>query len=69
MEHQKLIKRLAELESINDQLMSELEYLDGLMRSVGFTDGLATVKATALELYERGEEGLKDLEQEEDGAA
>lgn len=56
MEHEKLIKRLAELESINDQLMSELEYLDTLMRSVGFTNGLATVKATALELFERGEE-------------
>lgn len=60
MEHKKLIKRLAELESINDQLMSELEYLDNLMRSVGFTNGLATVKATALELYERGEDSLEE---------
>jgi hypothetical protein len=66
MEHAKLVKRLAELESINDQLMSELEYLDTLMRSVGFTNGLATVKATALELFEKGEEGHTE---EEDKAA
>lgn len=60
MEQERLIKRLAELESINDQLVSELEYLDTLMRSVGFTNGLATVKATALELYERGEGDLPE---------
>lgn len=66
MELQKLTKRVAELESINDQLMSELEYLDSLMRSVGFSNGLATVKATALELYERGD---AEPEQGEDRAA
>ena len=64
MEHEKLVKRLAELESINDQLMSELEYLDSLMRSVGFTNGLATVKATAMELFERN-----GIEEGEDRAA
>jgi len=65
MEQERLIKRLAELESINDQLLSELEYLDSLMRSVGFTNGLATVKATALELYERGDGALpEDMEDE-----
>lgn len=63
MDQQLLLKKLAELESINDQLQSELEYLDDLMRSVGFTDGLATVKATAQALYEHGEDGgLSDEE-------
>lgn len=65
MEQERLIKRLAELESINDQLVSELEYLDTLMRSVGFTNGLATVKATALELYERGEGDLPEASSDE----
>lgn len=65
MEQERLSKRLAELESINDQLVSELEYLDTLMRSVGFTNGLATVKATALELYERGEGDLPEAASDE----
>ncbi len=50
---EELLKKLAELEFANDQLVSELGYLDSLMRSIGFTDGLATVKATARELLER----------------
>ena len=50
---EELLKKLAELEFANDQLVSELGYLDNLMRSIGFTDGLATVKATARELLER----------------
>ena len=62
MDQQVLLKRLAELESVNDQLLTELEYLDQLMRSVGFTDGLATVKATAQALYEHGEDALSDEE-------
>lgn len=59
MDHDKLLKRLAELESLNDHLFSELQDLDNLMRSVGFTHGLATVKATALEISE-GEKGGED---------
>lgn len=56
MKQEELVKRLAELEFANDQLVSELGYLDALMRSIGFSDGLATVKATARELLERDEE-------------
>ncbi len=65
MNKEELQKKLAELEFTNDQLMSELRYLDGLMRSIGFSDGLATVKATAREILEReGEE-----EEDEDSKA
>ena len=53
---EKLKQRIAELEFANDQLVSELAYLDGLMRAIGFTDGLATVKATARELYEQDQD-------------
>lgn len=47
-----LQNRIAYLESVNDQLLTELAYLDQLMRLVGFSEGLETVKATAKELYE-----------------
>jgi len=47
-----LEKRVAQLEFANDQLIAELRYLDHLMRQVGFTDGLQSLKATAMELYE-----------------
>jgi hypothetical protein len=52
MEQEELLKRIAELEFENDQLLSELRYLDELMRSIGFSEGLQTVKATARELLE-----------------
>lgn len=52
MDQEELLKRIAELEFENDQLLSELRYLDELMRSIGFSEGLQTVKATARELLE-----------------
>jgi hypothetical protein len=55
-----LEKRLAYLEFINDQLLSELAYVDKLMRQVGFTDGLESLKSTAKELFENGNEDLTD---------
>ena len=50
MSNQDLEKKIAQLESVNDQLYSELCYVDQLMRMVGFTEGLATVKCTAQEI-------------------
>ncbi|MCE2982376.1 MAG: hypothetical protein LW832_02300 [Parachlamydia sp.] len=47
-----LQKKLAHLESLNDHLLTELGYVDHLMRLVGFAGGLETVKLTAKELYE-----------------
>lgn len=49
-----LLKRIAKLESINDQLQTEVEYVDKLMKMLGFTDGLLTVKHTAQEIIEKG---------------
>ncbi len=49
-----LLKKIAQLEFANDQLVTELAYLDKLMRQVGFTDGLESLKMTAQELYEEG---------------
>ncbi|MFI0434157.1 MAG: hypothetical protein ACH350_00330 [Parachlamydiaceae bacterium] len=47
-----LINKIAQLESVNDHLLTELSYVDTLMRMVGFAGGLETVKLTAKELYE-----------------
>lgn len=49
-----LLKKIAQLESINDQLITEVSYVDHLMRMIGFSDGLATVKATAKEIMDQG---------------
>lgn len=52
MTKKELLREVALLESVNDYLLTELGYIDHLMRSVGFTNGLETVKVTAKELYD-----------------
>lgn len=47
-----LIQQVARLETINDQLSSELKYLDQISRKLGFAEGLKTLKEAALELLE-----------------
>jgi hypothetical protein len=49
-----LLKKIAVLESVNDHLVTEVSYLDNLMRLVGFSDGIATVKVTAQEILDKG---------------
>lgn len=46
-------ERLHALTATRDELMSELIYIDYLMRSIGFTDGLATVKHTAQQMCKK----------------
>ena len=52
MEKEPLLKKIAELETINDQLQTELRYLDQLLREAGFEHGLASLKNAAKELIE-----------------
>ena len=52
MHMKKVLEKIAYLEFVNDQLSTELNYVDRLLRSVGFTDGLTTVKQAAKELFE-----------------
>lgn len=52
MEKEQLLKRIAELETINDQLQTELRYLDQLLREAGFEHGLISLKHAAKELIE-----------------
>jgi hypothetical protein len=52
MKNKNLVKKLARLETINDQLAAEIRYLDQLARALGFVEGLKTLKAAALEMLE-----------------
>lgn len=56
MDQSEALQRIAYLEFENDQLSAELRYLDKLLRSIGFPEGLTTVKEAALELMDTEEE-------------
>jgi hypothetical protein len=60
-----LMKKIAHLESINDQLSTEICYLDRLMRVLGFSQGLESMKATAEEVIEEGILEKEELDSEE----
>lgn len=49
-----LLKKIAYLESLNDQLSTEVCYIDRLMRLVGFAGGIEGVKVTAQEIVNKG---------------
>ena len=53
MDKDAMQKRIAELESMNDQLLSELRYLDDLLRQLGFQEGLKTLKSAAKEMLDQ----------------
>ena len=53
MTKEQMLKKISELESINDQLQTEIRYLDQLLREVGFEEGLKTLKFAAQELIEQ----------------
>ena len=50
-----LQKKIAYLEFVHDQLTAELEYVDKLLKEIGFPNGLKSAKLVAIEL-------LKDKE-------
>lgn len=49
-----LQKKLAYLESINDLLSTDFDRINDLMKIVGFSNGLATLKWTAEEMISKG---------------
>jgi hypothetical protein len=59
-----LQKKIAYLEFVHDQLETELVYVDTLLKSVGFPQGLVSAKEVALELLHDTE--FKSLENEND---
>lgn len=52
MEMRELEKKIAYLEFVNDQLMSEIYHVDQLLKDFGFADGLSTIKSAIQEVSE-----------------
>lgn len=52
MKNKTLLKKIAKLESINDQITAELNFLEHLAKALGFAEGLKTLKAAAIEMIE-----------------
>lgn len=65
MTKEELLRKIAVLESVNDQLDAEVTYVDQLMRLVGFADGIETVKLTAQEIIDKGLQENDEEEEEE----
>lgn len=55
MNKTQLKQKVAYLEFVHDQLETELVYLDGLLKSVGFPRGLDSAKEVALELIQEAD--------------
>lgn len=55
-----LNKKIAELETVNDHLMTEIELINSLLKEVGFEEGIATMKAAVYELI-----SMRDIQLEE----
>ncbi len=68
MSNQDMFKKIAKLETINDQLAAEISYLDQLSRSLGFAEGLKTLKSAALEML-ASDSKKKDGRQNKDAKA
>ncbi|MBA2368694.1 MAG: hypothetical protein H0V82_06685 [Candidatus Protochlamydia sp.] len=66
MNKAQLEKKIAYLEFVHDQLETELVYVDGLLKSVGFPQGLNSAKEVALELLQTEELSGHDNEKDSD---
>ena len=59
MENKQLKEKIAELEFINDQLISEYMHIDHLLQAIGFPSGLASLKEVGQDLIsEKNENGI-----------
>jgi hypothetical protein len=56
-----LQKKLAKLEFINDQLQTEINHIDRLLREVGFPDGLTSAKLIAQEMLEEQQNRREEI--------
>lgn len=56
MKKTELFKEMLELQEMNEDLLQEIYEADVLMRRIGFSDGLATVKAVAMSMCEKREQ-------------
>ena len=56
MKEKELINKIAALESKVDHLESELSYLDNMLVSCGFTNGIQTLKETVQEILSENQD-------------
>ena len=54
MTKSELQKKIALLESLNDHLHTELSYVDHLMKIIGFSSGIQSLKITAELIMQQG---------------
>jgi hypothetical protein len=54
-------KKIAKLETINDQLQAEFNHLEHLLKKVGFEDGIKSLKDAAKELLDNRNDDIKPL--------
>ena len=47
-----LMQKIAKLETVNDQLLAEIQFLDDISRKLGFENGIKTLKKAAIELLQ-----------------
>ena len=52
MKEDELLQKIAKLETVNDQLMAEIQFLDDISRKLGFENGIKTLKKAAVELLQ-----------------
>jgi hypothetical protein len=54
-------KKIAKLETINDQLQAEFNHLEHLLKKVGFEEGIKSLKDAAKELLDNRNDDIKPL--------
>ena len=66
MDDEQTIKKIAQLESLNDQLQAEFNNLDEILKKLGFEQGIVTLKQAAQEMLENKKEDTnkKDISEE-----
>lgn len=66
MENEKYEKKIAQLESINDQLQAEFNNLDLVLKELGFEKGILTLKEAAKEMLHNKKPPTDNNETSED---
>lgn len=61
MSEEKLQKKIAKLESLNDQLQTEYQVLDKMLKELGFENGIQTLKEAAIELIDKKDKKKRPL--------
>lgn len=51
-----LEKKVLKLQSMHKKMIEEIQYIDQLLRDIGFEEGLASLKSTALKLKEESKD-------------